>query len=344
MGASLSDTLSFDELTDLSNRALTRAGLSDADAADTSHVLVTGEGMGLPTHGVIRLISYIGRLNEGGVDRAAKPLVDKRAPSMALVDGQNALGPVVGMAAMRAAFEMVAETGIAYVTCNHSNHLGAMAPYALDICRAGYLLIGGTGATSTMPPWGGAEARIGNNPICFAAPCPAEPHFILDMAISVAARGKIRQARDAGQPIPEGWAVGPDGQPTTDPARALDGFLIGIGGHKGSGLSVAVEIFASVMSGAAVMNNVGPWAELENPQNVGHFMTLIDPARLLGADAFADGMRTYVETFKATPPSDPGQPIMIAGEKEQANLIAAKHDGISVNADVLAQVRVLAGD
>ncbi len=323
---------------------MTRAGLSVADADDTTHILVTGEGMGLPTHGVIRLISYIGRLNEGGVDRAARPTVDRRAPSLALVDGCNALGPVVGMAAMRAALDMVAETGIAYVTCSHSNHLGAMAPYALDICRAGYALYGGTGATSTMPPWGGAEARIGNNPICFAAPCPEEPHFVLDMAISVAARGKIRQARDAGQSIPEGWAVGPDGQSTTDPVTALEGFLIGIGGHKGSGLSMAVEIFSSVMSGAAVMNDVGPWATLDQPQNVGHFMTLFDPARLLGADAFAEGMRRYVETFKATRPSDPAQPILIAGEKEQMNLIAAKRDGIAVNPEVLAEVRALAGD
>ncbi len=338
------ETLSFEELSDLSNRALIRAGLSDADAATVTHVLVTGEGVGLPTHGVIRLISYIARLNGGGVDPNAVPSVDRRAPSLALVDGNNALGPVVATAAMNAALEMVAETGIAYVTCNNSNHIGPMVPYALDICRAGYLLFGGTGATSTMAPFGGAEARIGNNPICFAAPCPEEPHFILDMAISVAARGKIRQARDAGEQIPEGWAVGPDGQPTTDPVTALDGFLIGIGGPKGSGLSMTVEIFSSVMSGAAVMKDVRPWAKADEPQGLGHFMTLIDPARLLGKEAFADGMRKYVESYRSTKPADPENPVMIAGEREQTNLLAANRDGMVVNPDVLKQVRDLAGE
>ena len=198
--------------------------------------------MGLNTHGVVRVPEYTGRLRRGGVNPSAATDVDRRAPSLAVVDGDNGLGTVVGSKALEAALGMVTETGIAYVGCKNSNHFGALAPYALQACDAGYLLLGGTNASTTMAPWGGKEARIGNNPLCIAAPCADGTHFILDMAMSVAARGKIRAADKAGSPIPEGWALDSLGDSTTDASEALKGFLLPFGGYKGSGLSMAVDI------------------------------------------------------------------------------------------------------
>src|SRR3546814_3710012 len=109
--------------------------------------------------------------------------------------------------------------------------------YGLKACEGGYVLVAGTNASTTIAPWGGREARLGNNPMAICAPCPEPPHFLLDMAMSVAARGKIRQARDEGAAIPEGWAVDAAGKPTSDPVAALGGFLLPFGAHKGSGLS-----------------------------------------------------------------------------------------------------------
>jgi len=300
--------------------------------------------MGIPTHGMVRLTPYTERLKGGAVNAKAEPAVDVRAPSLAIVDGRNGLGPVVANVALETAMQMVAETGIAYVGCHSSNHLGALVPYALKACEAGYLMMAGTGASTTMPPFGGSEARIGNNPLCIAAPCPAAPHFVLDMAMSVAARGKIRAAHAEGRSIPEGWAVDADGQPTTDPARALDGFLIAVGGHKGSGLSMAVDILSDVLSGARFLTGITTWTgNNTTAQDLGHFFLLIDPARLIGKDRFNEAMNEFQGIVLSTPPADPGMPVMLPGEREQSLLQESKAKGVPISEKTLAEVRVLAG-
>lgn len=329
----------------LSNQALQRAGLSAAHAQITSEVLVQGDMMGIPTHGVIRLTPYAERLKHGGVNARATPLVDQRAPSLCIVDGQNALGPVVANAALMQGMAMAAETGMAYVGCRSSNHFGAMVPYALQACDAGFVMLSGTGASTTIPPWGGAEARIGNNPMCFAAACPEAPHFILDMAMSVAARGKIRAAQAAGDAIPPGWAVDKSGKPTTDPTEALEGFLVAVGGHKGSGLSMAIDILSSVMSGAKFLTGVTSWVgNATTAQELGHFFILIDPTRLAGKEAYEGAMREFCEIVHSTPRADPNMPVILPGEREQACMANALVNGIELNATVLEEVRRLAGN
>src|SRR3546814_12064732 len=159
------------------------------------------------------------------------------------------------MSALEAAFAMVAETGIAYVGCRNSNHLGALAPYGLKACERGYVMIAGTNASTTIAPWGGREARLGNNPLSIAAPCPKPPHFLLDMAMSVAARGKIRTARDEGSSIPQGWAVDAAGKPTTAPVPALGGFLLPSGAHQGTGPSPEVGTPSGFLAGGPVPPN-----------------------------------------------------------------------------------------
>lgn len=332
-------------LTALSIQALTRVGLSEADATHTAEILIAGDMMGIPTHGVVRLDSYIERLGNGAVDPHAVPEVDIRAPSLALVDGHNALGTVVGHRAVEVALDMVKDTGMAYVGCRASNHLGALAPYALKACNAGYVMLAGTSASTTMPPWGGAEARIGNNPMCFAAPCPSGPHFILDMAMSVAARGKIRAAHVEGRSIPAGWATDADGRPTTDPAQALDGFLLAVGGHKGSGLSMAVDILSGVMSGARFLTGISSWSDaMDAPQQLGHFFVLIDPSRLIGVEKYMAAMATFSEIVHSTPPADADTPVILPGEREQTLVAQAMQDGVLVKDKVLANIRALAAD
>lgn len=330
------------DLTVLSNAALRRTGLAPDDCAVTSRVLIEADMMGVPTHGVLRLTSYTARLRNGAVNPRAVPELDRRAPSLGIIDGNNAIGPVVGQAALDAALQMVAETGICYVGCRASNHFGAMLPYARLACDAGMMMIAGTGASTTIPPWGGAEARLGNNPLCIAAPCDEPGPFMLDMALSVAARGKIRAARDAGRPIPEGWAVDATGKPTTDPAAALDGFLIAIGGHKGSGLSMAIDLLAGVASGAGYLNRVKSWsADPDQPQGIGHFFILIDPARLLGAGAYRAAMRDFASIVLATPPSDPAQPVRLPGQLEMQRFKDALQNGVEIPDAVLDEVRAL---
>jgi len=337
------ETIDVTSLTRLSVDAFRRAGLSSEHAELSTRILVEAESMGLSTHGVVRIPVYIDRIRLGGVEPKAAPVVDRRAPSLAIVDGNDGLGTVVGAKALAAGLEMVAGNGIAYVGCRHSNHLGALAPYALQACDAGYLLIAGSNASTTMAPWGGRETRIGNNPLCIAAPCPGELHFILDMAMSVAARGKVRAARDAGTSIPEGWAVDASGLPTIDANEALAGFLLPFGGHKGSGLSMAIDILCGALTGAKFLSDVSSWSERPHaPSGLGHFFLLLDPGRLLGKDAFAVAMDRFKSMVLTTPPADADNPVMLPGQREQERRRAALREGVRVPSELLASIRHLA--
>jgi len=259
------------------------------------------------------------------------------------VTGGNAAGTVVASRALDTALEIVAETGIAYVGCRNSNHCGALIPYGLKACDAGFILQAGTNASTGMPPWGGSEARIGNNPFCVAAPIGGGPHFLLDMAMSVAARGKIRAARDAGKPIPKGWAVDKQGVTTTDPVAALKGFLAPMGGHKGSGMSQAVDILCGVLNSAQFLTGVGSWQDNpEIPSELGHFFLLIDPVRLIGKDQFNNAMERFRNIILETPAADSDQPVRLPGQAEQAQRQQAITKGLAVPVDLFEEIKHLA--
>ena len=296
--------------------------------------------MGISTHGAVRVPDYARRLRGGGIDAGAEPKLERRAPSLALVDGANALGPVVGLRALEAGLEMARETGIAYVGCRASNHFGAIAPYGRIACEAGFVMLAGTNASATMPPWGGKALRLGNNPLCIAAPGALGAHFILDIAMSVAARGKIRAAATAGRSIPQDWATDKDGRPTTDPAAALAGYLLPFGGHKGSGLSMALDLLAGVLAGGRFLTDVVTWVgNATEPQGTGHFFVLIDPARLIGREAYAAAMARFRELIKQTPAAEPAAPVLLPGERELARRAHALAHGVELPAALLAELR-----
>jgi len=334
------ETVEVAALEALCAEVLQAAGASAAHAAACVKILIDAELMGISTHGAVRVPDYARRLRSGGIDPKAQPKLERRAPSLARVDGANAVGPAVGLFALEAATGMARETGIAYVGCRASNHFGAIAPYARLACDAGFAMIAGTNASTTMPPAGGKALRLGNNPLCIAAPGAAGAHFILDMAMSVAARGKIRAALKAGRPIPEGWASDQDGRPTTDPAAALAGFLLPFGAHKGSGLSMAVDLLSGVLPGARFLTDVVTWVDnATEPQGTGHFFLLLDPARLTGREAYAAAMARFRELIKQTPAADPSAPVLLPGERELARRARALAHGVELPAALMEELR-----
>ncbi len=336
------ETIDYASLEALCAAALTAAGARPGDAAACVRVLLEAELMGISTHGAVRVPDYARRLRGGGIDAKAVPKLERRAPSLALVDGANALGPVVGVRALEAGVDIARETGIAYVGCRASNHFGAIAPYGRAACEAGFAMLAGTNASTTMPPWGGKALRLGNNPFCVAAPGAGGAHFILDMAMSVAARGKIRAALKAGRAIPEGWAADKDGRPTTDPAAALAGLLLPFGAHKGSGLSMAVDVLSGVLSGARFLTDVVTWVDnATEAQGTGHFFVLIDPARLIGREAYAAAMARFRELIKDTPAADPAEPVLLPGERELARRERSLAHGVELPSALLDELRAL---
>ncbi|PJM89159.1 Ldh family oxidoreductase [Achromobacter ruhlandii] len=332
------------ELRELGARAFEGLGLPRQDAVDVVDILVLADLFGLSTHGLSRIESYGERLQVGGINRQARIRVDSPAPALRLAARDNGVGPLVGMHALRAAMQAASECGVGLAFARQSNHFGPISPYGLIAAEAGYASIIGSNATTTIAPWGGTDARVGNSPIGFAVPNPDGAHFLLDMAMSVVARAKIRNALKAGQAIPDTWATDAQGCPTTDPKQALDGFLLPIGGHKGYGLALMVDLFAGLLSNAAYLTHVKSWVDApDEPQNLGHFFLLIDTRRLGSTQWLAERMNDFAAILHASPAADPARPVIQPGEIELAKLARQRAHGIEVAADVLALLRQHAG-
>lgn len=330
-------------LAGLATRALAGLGLEARDAADCARILVLGELMGLSTHGVGRIESYGERIDLGGIKARPAIRVERVAPAMARVDGDNGVGPLVGMRALQAAIALARETGVGAVFARASNHFGPVAPYSLIAAEAGFASIIGSNATTTIAPTGGREARLGNSPVGFCVPNPGGRPVILDMALSMVARAKIRNAAKRGESIPPTWATDREGKPTTDPKAALDGFLLPIGGHKGYGLALIVDLFAGLLSGAAFLTRVSSWSENpEAPQDLGHFFLLIDASRLGPAEWLAGRMRDFAAILHDTPPADPAAPVLLPGEIELDRLDLHRRDGLALDPALLAKLEALA--
>lgn len=339
----MSGKLTEAALADLATRALAGLGLEARDAADCARILVLGELMGLTTHGVGRIESYGERIDLGGIKARPAIRVERVAPAMARVDGDNGVGQLVGMRALEAAMALARETGVGAVFARASNHFGPVAPYSLIAAEAGFASIIGSNATTTIAPTGGREARLGNSPVGFCVPNPGGRPVILDMALSMVARAKIRNAARRGEAIPPTWATDRDGNPTTDPKAALDGFLLPIGGHKGYGLALIVDLFAGLLSGAAYLTRVSSWSENpEAPQDLGHFFLLIDASRLGPADWLAARMRDFAAILHDTPPADPAAPVLLPGEIELDRLDLHRRDGLALDPALLAKLESLA--
>lgn len=325
-------TLAVDALRQLGCRAFEGLGLTTGGARQVVDILLQADLFGLTTHGLSRIESYGERLESGGISAAAEPQVETLAPAIARVDGQNAVGPLVGVVALEAGIELAKQYGISLVLARGSNHFGPISPYSYIAAQQGFASIIGSNATTTIAPSGGSDARLGNSPLGFGVPCPSGEHFMLDMAMSVVARAKIRNALKQGQNIPDTWATDATGKPTTDPRAALDGFLLPIGGHKGYGLALVVDLLAGLLSNAAYLTHVKSWVDApDEPQNLGHFFILIDTKRLGSSAWLQDRMTDFASILHGSPAVDSASPVIMPGEIELKKMQRHLRDGVPVD-------------
>jgi len=331
------------QLTELTIEALCALGLSRADATDTTTILVLADLFGLRTHGTSRIESYGSRLRIGGINPTPSITSQQVGPALHRLDGDNGIGPLVGYRALDLAMKSAREYGIACVFVRGSNHFGPVSPYSYLAAKQGFASIIGSNATTTIAPWGGTDARLGNSPVGFGVPNPEGHPFILDMAISVAARAKIRNALKRGDPIPGDWATDAQGKPTTDPKAALDGFLLPIGGHKGYGLALVVDLFAGLLSGAAYLTHVKSWEDdPEQPQNLGHFFIVVDTASLGSGAWLAARMADYATILHGSLSADPAAPVIVPGEIELGRMERQMAEGIDIGVAQLAMLQAAA--
>lgn len=331
------------ELRSVVGTAFEAARVPASDAKAVAEVLVLAELFDIPTHGVRRVSQYVDRMRQGGVVAQAEIEVEQVGAALSRVDARNALGPVAGMRALSLAMGSARDSGVGVVFVNNSNHFGAIMPYCYLAAQEGFASIIFSNASTTMAPHGGRDARLGNNPLGLGVPNPAGDPVILDFALSAAARGKIRQAANNGEPIPAEWAVDRSGQPTTDAQAALEGQLSPTGGHKGYGLAVMLDIFAGVLGNASYLTHVGSWdRNPERPKNLGHCFLLINARRLGGEGWLARRVADFTSILHSTQPLSSDRPVLLPGEREMAAFHSNSRNGLAIPPPLLATLREMA--
>lgn len=221
---------------------LSANGVPADNASIIANCLVSADLRGVDTHGVNRIPSYMARIRQGVLDAKARPTLAEVTPVVAQVDGHNAFGFVSAHMGMAKAIEMAQVYGIGMVSIKHSNHFGMSAWIVQQAIDAGMMSLVFTNSSPALPAWGGKNKLMGVSPIACGAPGGLEKPFILDMAPSVAARGKIHKAKRRGEKIPKDWALDAEGRETDDPAAALEGVMLPMGGPKGSGLAISAQL------------------------------------------------------------------------------------------------------
>jgi L-2-hydroxycarboxylate dehydrogenase (NAD+) len=320
------------------------------DAGVTAEALVHADEMGIDSHGVARVAvhpAYVPGLRDGSVDAKAEPELIHQAASTGVLDGRSGLGPVAATKATRIAIEKARQTGAGFIAVTNSRHYGAASHYsmmALEHDMVGFsMTIGGLGVVPTY----GKGRRIGINPLSVAAPAEHEHPWILDIAMSVVAAGKLELARMSNKAIPEGWLVDKDGQPTTDPTKYWEGgALLPLGGlpetgsYKGYGLSVMIDILCGVLSGcgfSAILKSGGASAtpHFVGALNIAGFRSLVD---------FKAMMDQMIRTLRETEPAEGAERVFVHGEKEFEALRDRRKNGVPLHPEVVDHLSRLAND
>ena len=268
------------QIEEFSAMVLSWVGIPEGDAKITAHILAQADLRGIDSHGVARLPIYVKRIRLGLINKEPEIKIVGENAGLAVVDGDNGLGQVVANHAMKLCLRKARENGVSFVAVKNSNHFGIGAYYAMMALEEDMIGIVGTNTSPLMAPFGGKEPLLGTNPIAVAVPTKEEHPVVLDMATSLVPRGKIEIYARKGEKLPLGWAIDADGRPTQEPEEALKGTLLPMGGPKGYGLSMVVDLLAGAVAGAAVGGGVGSlFGNMERPQNVGHFMLAVDGGR-----------------------------------------------------------------
>jgi LDH2 family malate/lactate/ureidoglycolate dehydrogenase len=326
-------------------RALERLDVPPADAIEVSGCLIKAELRGVDSHGMVRLPVYCRRLQAGVVNARAVVRATSTGTACSLIDGDNGLGPVVGARAMSAALDLAREHGTGFVGVRNSNHFGPAAYYVEKAVERGCIGLAISNAPPHMAPFGGKVRFLGTNPVAIGVPAAEEAGLIFDASTSVVARGKIIVAAHSGKPIPEGWAIDPDGYPTTDAEQALAGAVLPFGGPKGSAISFIIDVLCGVLTGAAFASHLNTLENLSAVQNVGHVFAAVRTDLFMAEAEFRSRMDTILRMLKASPaaPGGTGR-VLVPGEIELANEVHNRTHGILLADAIATQLAALAGE
>ncbi|MCF1594821.1 Ldh family oxidoreductase [Streptomyces muensis] len=318
-------------------------GVPPADAQLLADTLVTAELWGHPSHGMLRLPWYLGRLASGATAAVAAPETVGDSGAVLVVDGRDGLGQILTDRAVTWGVERARRHGVSAVAVRNSGHFGTAAYFTRKAAEQGCVALLATNASPAMAPWGGKEKTIGTNPWSIAAPGGRHGTVVMDIANTAAARGKIYHAKERGEPIPEGWAADADGVPTTDPRRAIEGLILPMAGHKGYAISFMFDVLAGVLTGSAFGSSVvGPYRPTGR-SGVGHLLICVDIRSMADPAEFEERMEALIEETKSTPTAPGTAEILVPGEPEIRTAERLRTEGITLVDDTWAAlVRVAA--
>ena len=348
-------TVSEGALRRFCEEALKKLGVPAGDARTTTDVLVTADLRGIESHGVARLGRYVAGLKKGFMRPTDQSRIIKETKATALVDGGQSLGQVVGRKGMDLAIKKARDTAVGVVAVRNSNHYGIAGYYSLMALEHNLVGVSTTNAGPLVVPTFGRTAILGTNPISLAAPALKEKAFVLDMATSTVPRGKVEVYNRLGKPMPHGWAVDETGRSSTDPKRVLNalanrlgGGLLplggegeDLGGHKGYGLALMVDVLSGVLSGAATGLQV--YADEQRP-NVGHFFMALDPAAFRPLEEFRRDMDRLARELKDSPKAHGQDRIYVHGEKSFARMEKYRQVGIPLDPKVVENLKKIGAD
>jgi LDH2 family malate/lactate/ureidoglycolate dehydrogenase len=327
-----------EDVRDFVERFFQKLNVSHDDAKIAADVLLSADLRGVDSHGIIRLNTYYGsRLRQRLIDPTSPVSVLNETATTLALNGGNGLGQVVGYTAMQRCIEKARQSGVAMVTVRNSNHYGIAGYFAMMALPQDMIGISFTNSQPLVAPTYGRTPFLGTNPIAVAVPAGQELPYVLDMATSIVPIGRVTVNRDAGIEIPEGWGIDEKGTLTTDPNEVLQGgALMPLGGpdflrgYKGYGLSLLVDIFSGVLSGAAFGPHVGRPNAARPTADVGHFFAAVRVDAFRPVEEFKQSMDTYIQELKTAPKAAGHDRIYIHGEKEFERSARYQRDGMPI--------------
>lgn len=323
--------------------AFESAQLSPAHGTIVADGLVTANLRGVDSHGVSRIPMYLERLDRGLVNPKPDIKVTTVAGAVAHIDADNAMGFIPSHAAMDTAMALARDACIGMVGVSRSTHFGMGALYVLQALEQNFVSMVFTNSSPAIAMWGGRNAFLGASPVAAGMPGGRSAPFVIDMAMTVLARGKIRLAAMRGEPIAEGLALDADGNPTTDAAKAFEGVCLPFGGVKGSVLGTMMDLMSGVLTGANFGGDVKSlYFDHSEPQNVGHMFFAIRPDLFIAMTDFEARMEEFNRRIKAMPRAAGVDEVLMPGEPERRTAAQRLANGIPVTDNVLADLAAIA--
>lgn len=312
-------------------RLFDAGGAAPPVARSVARALVGAEADGLKGHGLSRIPTYLGMLKAGKIDGTATPIATRPRPGVLAIDAADGFAyPAIDLAI--AELPAIARAqGIAAAPVTRSNHCGAAGLHVERLAETGLVALLFANTPEAIAPWGGRKAVFGTNPIAFAAPIPGRAPAVVDLALSKVARGNIVAAKQKGEPIPEGWALDPDGKPTTDAGAALAGTMVAMGDAKGAALAFMVEVLAAALVGTHFAFEASSFLDDKGgPPRTGQLILAIDPEAFGGS---GPGFPARMATLAAAIEGQDG--ARLSGARRLALREAARRDGVVLPADLI---------